>query len=426
MRFVSGLIGFIRRYSVLFVLVSIFLIKTPPFYLFPPIKSSLLTTHTLSRLFILLAFAGIYWEEIREKAKPLGQNAKLLLWFFVVYLIFQSLSLVGASNVIGFLQRYKDVVFPGLLLFVVVARRIKREKVVLIFLLAASVNFVYQMIMFFLPHIFRSWGNELVYSGHLELVLINLERGRMFIETYDEIAIPFIFFLLAKHNGRWARIGLIAIFLMVALPSFLSNFRSRAGILIIAFLASFLFLTGRKIKEKIVLVCLFLFLAMTAVIVSNTFFGFSVVDRFALRDTREDVETLLYRAENIGTSVDMGISQPLTGIGLGNYFDNLATSKKMSKSLFNWVQREAEIASTNPHDIFLQTLSETGVLSLIFVIMLLGYFAYSDIIALKSKDYLTKALIIAFWTLFSYSLFNPTTTLGYNSLFWLLRGLIIL
>ena len=151
MRFVSGLIGFIRRYSVLFVLVSIFLIKTPPFYLFPPIKSSLLTTHTLSRLFILLAFAGIYWEEIRGKAKPLGQNAKLLLWFFVVYLIFQSLSLVGASNVIGFLQRYKDVVFPGLLLFVVVARRLKREKVVLIFLLAASVNFVYQMIMFFLP-----------------------------------------------------------------------------------------------------------------------------------------------------------------------------------------------------------------------------------------------------------------------------------
>lgn len=414
-----------RRLWIPLLLISLLLIKIPPFYLIFPLKSSLLTTHTLARGLILLVFAAGLWEQLRGRLK-LGKSAKVLLCLFLAYLAFQSLSIVAATNITGFLQRYKDVVFPGLLLFGSLVVGLKRESVVKVFLASGVFNFGYQMLMFFLPGFFRTWAGEFVYSGHLELVLINLERARMFIETYDEVAIPFIFVLFVREKDRKNRLLLILLILAIALPSFLSNFRSRVLILGLGFVASFLLLTGRRLGEKLGLLAAFIVFGAVAVVISNTFFGFSVVDRFALRDAREDVETLEGRFENIGVSVDMGLANPLTGVGLGNYFDNLASNKKISRSLFNWVRREAEIASSNPHDIFLQTLSETGILSLIFMVGLLLYFAYLDLRALfVSKDKLRLAYIIAFWALFSYSVFNPTTTLGYNSLFWLLRGLII-
>jgi len=414
-----------RRLWILLLLTSILLIKIPPFYLIFPLKSSLLTSHTLARGFILLTFGVAAWWQYKGKYN-LSRQSKMLLYLFLAYLAFQSFSIVSASNVTGFLQRYKDVVFPGMLLFAFLAVGIKRESVVKIFLAAGIINFAYQMAMFFLPHFFRTWAGEIVYSGHLELVLINLERGRLFIETYDEIAIPFIFVLFAQEKDNKRRLLLTLLFLAIALPSFLSNFRSRVLILGLAFIASFLLLTGRKLAEKLGLLGAFVVFGAIAVVISNTFFGFSIVDRFALKDPQEDVKTLEGRVKNIGVSVDMGLAAPLTGVGLGNYFDNLPTSKKISISLFNWVRREAEIASTNPHNIFLQTLSETGIVSLIFTVGLLLYFAYLDFRTLiGTKDKLRLAYIISFWALFSYSIFNPTTTLGYNSLFWLLRGLII-
>jgi len=123
-------------------------------------------------------------------------------------------------------------------------------------------------------------------------------------------------------------------------------------------------------------------------------------------------------------SEEMAQSQPLFGVGLGNYYDNLPPEKKNFLSLSNWQNKEAQIASTNPHNIFAQILSELGFLSLLFYLIMISYFAISDIKILLTQNNFTKAIIISFWSLFIFSLFNPTTTLTYNSLFWILRALI--
>jgi O-antigen ligase len=120
----------------------------------------------------------------------------------------------------------------------------------------------------------------------------------------------------------------------------------------------------------------------------------------------------------------MAQSQPLLGVGLGNYYDNLPPEKKSFLSLSNWQNKESSIASTNPHDIFAQILSELGFVSLLFYLIMISYFAISDIKILLKQDNFAKAVVISFWSLFLYSLFNPTTTLTYNSLFWVLRALI--
>lgn len=212
--------------------------------------------------------------------------------------------------------------------------------------------------------------------------------------------------------------------IFIGLPSFLSNFRSRILMLIFSFIMSFVFLTKKKLGQKFIIFFILISIGYFSYTILNYNFKFSFIDRFALTDKKEDVNTIGYRWNNIVVSEEMAQSQPLLGVGLGNYYDNLPSGKKNFLSLSNWQNKEAQIASTNPHNIFAQILSELGFVSLLFYLIMISYFAISDIKTLFKQDNFPKAIIISFWSLFMYSLFNPTTTLTYNSLFWLLRALI--
>lgn len=427
-RKVEKILSKTQKYIVWLFLLSLLLIKIPPFYFSHQIKSTFLTTHTLARLLISLAFLSLVLSQVLNKRALFRRKEKLLLGLFLVYFIFHSVSVLSAINLISFLQRYKDVFFPGLFLFTTLGLDMKRKPkgIITIFLIAAVFNFFYQAIMFLAPGLFQSLGSLLIYKKHFELVSINLSRARLFIETYDEIAIPFLFLLFGRYKKRWQRVLIFTIFLLTVMPSLLSNFRSRVLMLVFALFTSFLFLSGKELVSKLGFLVSFLVLSWFSVVVLNSIFGFSFLDRFALQDKREDVQTIESRVENIETSANIGLAYPLFGVGLGNYYEYLPTSKKTRAFLFNWINRESEIASTNPHNIFAQILTETGLASMLFYAGMLGYFAYGDFRTLfKRKEGQTgKAFIISFWTLFLYSLFNPTTTLTYNTFFWVIRGII--
>jgi O-antigen ligase len=332
---------------------------------------------------------------------------------------------IPAISLISFLQRYKDVVFPGLFLFAALISRENKKGIIYVLLASLVFNFFYQIFIFASPSQFVNWAKEFVYSGHFELVNINLNRARLFIETYDEIALPFVFLFFVREKKRKRKIFFLALFVMVALPSLLSNFRSRVLMLALSFLASLLFLTRQKLITSLLLVISIVLLGFFSVFLLNRTFGFSFVDRFALEDKAEDVSTVELRGSNIKRAVEMASSYPLFGVGLGNYYDYLPPAKKTTASIIDWVNRESRIASTNPHNIFAQILSETGLISLIFYTGMLGYFGYTDIKILQGKNYIKRAFVLSFWTLFSYSIFNPTTTLTYNSVFCVLRAMLI-
>ena len=426
MKLISKIEKTITKYSLPLFLFSLLLIKIPPFYLFFPIKSALLTTHMLARLIIAVLFAALAFRQIIVKKKIYTSKEETLLLIFSIYFVFQSFSVYSAVDIISFLQRYKNILFSGFFLFVALTFRKHREKVFWVFLAAAVFNFFYQMLMFWSPSLFQSLGGVFVYSGHMELVNINLERFRMFIETYDEITIPFIFLLITGVKQRWQKISVIIVFLMIVAPSLLSNFRSRVLMLAVAFLASFVFLQGKKIMPKLSLLASLVAVGFLSVYLLNSLFGFSIVDRFALEDEKEDVNTISLRGRNIDMSTDMGLAYPSLGVGLGNYYDHLPFSQKAKQSIFGWVKKEAEISSTNPHNIFAQTVAETGIFSFIFYFGFIAIFAYEDtqILFKKKRSPIQKAYVISFWALFIYAVFNPTTTLNYNTIFWVLRAMI--
>ena len=402
--------------------LSLFLIKIPPFYIFPFFKSSLLTTQSVASLisfalFAHLVFRQIGGEEIHKK------KDKVILALFLVYFIFQSISIFPASNTISFLKQYKNLFFPGIFLFIAIYLKEKKEKIALVFVYAAVFNFFYQFTMFFFPSFFTDVAGLFVPGAHLELVEINLGRGRVFVETYDEASIPFIYYLFSRKKKK--HLFLFVLLAMVAFPSLISNFRTRMLMLVFAFFSSFLFLSKRKISFKLSLISIFLVFTLVSELVVRNISGFSFVDRFAFEDKREDVETVEQRILNINRSFDIGKAFPLTGVGLGNYYEYVSTTKKHIFSLFQWISEESDTASTNPHNIFAQMISETGIFSFLFYVGLLGYFAKDDLDKLKAKSQsIDKAFVVSFWTLFIYSVFNPTTTLAYNSLFWVIRGIL--
>lgn len=400
-------------------LICLFLIKIPPFYIIPLIKNGFLTTHTLARLIVVILFLN----QIFINKKYFFYKSKPII-IFLIYFGFVSLSIISTVNIKDYLLRYKDIVFPGLFLFLTLVFKYKKNDILKIFFYAAIVNFFYQIFLFINPRAFTSFAGFFVYSSHLELVLINIGRARIFIETYDEIAIPFVFYYLSISNKGKEKIYLYTILAFISLPSFLSNFRSRILMLLFSFIMSFIFLTKKRLNQKILIFIILMFIGYFSYIILNYNFKFSFIDRFALTDKKEDINTIGYRWNNIVISEKIAESQPLLGVGLGNYYDNLPPEKKSFLSLSNWQNKEAQIASTNPHNIFAQILSELGFISLFFYLIMISYFALSDIKILLKQNNFPKAIIISFWSLFIYSLFNPTTTLTYNSLFWILRALI--
>ncbi len=162
-------------------------------------------------------------------------------------------------------------------------------------------------------------------------------------------------------------------------------------------------------------------------VISLRLWGFSMVDRVLLKSNYDDVQSLNSRWQGITQSFELGMQYPVTGVGLGNYFDFLPTYTRNSVFSLSNYYGGVWISSLNPHNIFAQIVAETGLLGLGYYLFMLGMFLKTDwrIYRLDKRNDFALASIIAFWTLFSYSLFNPTTTLTYNTLFWILRGAIV-
>lgn len=406
-------------------LVNLFLVKLPPFYLIPFWRSEFLTSHSIARLItIFLVFQFLVSSPVKKIKNNLIKNKSTSI-FLLIYFIFCTLSIIPATNLESFFLRYKDIVFSGLFLLLVYQFKKHNKRLIECLILTAYFNFFYQIFMFLFPQSFLSFADIFVYRKHMDLVIINLQRARIFIETYDEIIIPLVFLYFNRYKKENKATFYLTLF-VIAFPSLLSNFRSRIVMLVFSFLSSVFLLSKKTIGQKIIPFLAFLLIGILSYNILQYYFNFSFVDRFALQSEKEDVKTIIFRLRTMIWSEEIANKSPFFGVGLGNYYDNLPPQKKYRLSVINWENKESEIAASNPHNIFALLISETGYLSFLFYLVMMVYFAIGDfIIVFKEKNKLSTAYIIGFWTIFLYSLVNPTTTYTYNLLFWLFRALII-
>ena len=215
-------------------LISIFLFKIPNFYIFIFFKNPFFTSQALARLLIVINFLFNTYLYLMKKNKNflLFKNKKLIN-FILIFFIIQSFSIFSAINLGSFLSRYKDIVIS--LLFFVSASFYKNKfkKIVLVLLLGTLLNIIFQFIIVARADFFIEVVSGFIYQKHLDYVLANLDRNRIYIDTFDEIMVPFLFssFIVKRP---FVNILAKACLILITVFSLLSNFRTR--ILMVFFL----------------------------------------------------------------------------------------------------------------------------------------------------------------------------------------------
>lgn len=267
--------------------------------------------------------------------------------------------------------------------------------------------------------------NHFIYYKYWEVLNANLQRGRYFIEILDFSLIPFTIYYFFVYQKKMKNI-LLGILLIgtTIIFSLLSNFRTHILMLLTSFFGVLIFIFNKNLKRLLFIFVVFLFLVLLLSIARNVFYLKLTIDRFSFSE--ENMGSIMGRFDMWNYAKEMFLGSPIFGIGLGNYYDYLSSFKKAIFSITDWQIVLNKVTLSHPHSIFLGTLAETGILGFFSLFLLLAYFLKVDIIFFKSKNknFLTVVFMMSFWSLFSYAIFNPTTSLHFLSLFFIFRAII--
>ena len=402
-------------------MLALFFFRIPSIYFIPFWHSSFLTTQSLARIiFVFLFFYIFLVEKISIRSKITLQISFLILLLFFL----QSLSVIYTNNIFSFLTRYKDIFvgYTSFFLFFFYRRQIR--KILAILIIASICSIFYQVIMIFFQPLYNIFAYVFIYEKQVELSLINLNRGRIFLDSYDESIIPLLFYIYLSQNNSSGKKIFFLLFISISFLSFLSNWRIRILMLFAAWIGSCIYLFNKSKKFILTSSIGILGIGLFVYFIHQSILGFTFFDRLTLQDKNRDVETLLFRGVQFVRGIDEGISTSL-GVGLGNYYDNLQFGEKLLPVSYNIASKEGKYAQEYIHNIFFLYLAESGLYSLVVFMIMCILFVRNDLEILKGKSLLNKSLVISFWTLFSYSLFNPPIPASYQILFWGLRGLLV-
>ena len=203
-----------------------------------------------------------------------------------------------------------------------------------------------------------------------------------------------------------------------------NKFRTFVVILILL-IGSLIFFKKIKAINIFWLTLSFLIVGYLANGIMNTHLGYSYLDRITLESETRDVNPINFRSDQFGNAIQMS-KNSLFGVGLGNYYDQLPGITKHRFLIANKSQQIAQQGAQEfVHNVFGAILAESGLISVLVFLILIILFAKNDLLIIKQADQVQKALVIAFWSLFSYGLFNPVLPASYQVIFWGLRGLLM-
>jgi O-antigen ligase len=395
------------KYSERIYYAVILVALLPPLFIFSP----MFTTYRVGGFILVVLLLLFLWLKKMFPVHTLLEKLVLILF------IAQSLSILSANNGEAFINAYENICYGLVFFFVssVVITKKNTDTILSLLVITAGITLFLRLCIFL--DIFTWIGNFVIHPGYMEIVMMNVGRGRVFIDSYEETILPLCLYFIAEKKYIKTNSFLI---IGIAIMSVLSGFRTKVLMFLLSIILPLFFLGKVRKLTVILLVCttiIFSFLYMTNSIGG----GISLIER--LHTDVDDITT--GRATRVQEGMLMGMSSPFIGVGLGNYFDNIPFSMQKSFSLFNQKREELALAAPDPHNIFISLFAETGIVGLGSFLFLLTYFLYKDISLLRKKGYeKVKIVSVSFWVLFSYSLANPSGSISYITLFWLFRVVI--
>ncbi|MFZ2026566.1 MAG: O-antigen ligase family protein [Microgenomates group bacterium] len=394
----------IRRLPQLLLYSTLFLFRIPNLYILPFIHNSFLTTQGIGRIILLLfVISALYFRKYKVNSSLNVENILVILLLLV-----QTASIVVAINIPAFLMRYKDIVIAVMLFFAVKTIKIDIRMVVKIIVMTAIINSLYAVVVIYFPAIHPLF-KAVTYERYFNLVLSDIERGRYYATSYDEVILP-----LLLSEGRLFLAALISAITLIG------NFRTKILSLFFVFFSYLLLIKDERIKKHMMKIVLGVIIvgALAAIFsISRE----SYLERFNIGDN-EQIETITSRADQIAVGLNLG-RMPL-GVGLGNYYDYLPTQDKKNILTSKNEQIRMREVHDSIHNNFASVLAESGYLALFIYTALILNFLRQDILALLQKEGRKKIFILMFWGIFIYGFLNPGVALSYQFQYWFYRGLI--
>lgn len=408
-------------------LLAVFLIKLPPLY-FLSIPSKLYTTHVIAKLIIIGAPLYLL---TNNKIRKNIQNNKVIK-FPLFYLLTQSVSIIVASDVFLFLKDYQNLLASFLLFIIAFVFAQKKDYANFInkfIILVGVIIIIIDLIFYLFSNQFIFITKNFIQIEAFSLYVFNLQRGRYNLYLNTELFLPFFinFLLLSKQDLLKKMMGTIAIILTIFL-AFVSNFRHRIIFLIfVIFFYGFFLLVKRKaknLKAVVAFLSISLLGLLFSLLIVRNYYQWDIVDRLLLQDQTEDVQTINLRINNYKQSIELLLTSPFIGVGLGNY--KIYVENRAKHLVINKLQNDVYTASIqDPHSIISKTAGETGIIGLFGLIIMILFFLRRDLYFLKKG--ITPnifAYVISFWGLFILSLITPSITIFRGGWMWFIRGIL--
>jgi len=395
----------IKQAPQLLLYCALFVFRIPNLYILPFIHNSFLTTQGVGRLvLILFILFALYFH--RKKATSFMNTENVLI---ISLLIIQSISIMSAVNIPAFLMRYKDIVIATMLFFALKTTKVDLRIIVRIIIITALINSLYAIAVIYFP-IIHPLFSTITYERYFNLVLSDIERGRYYATSYDEVIIP-----LLMSEGKLFLAATVGAITLIA------NFRSKILSLFFVSIAYLLLLKSEYIKRNM----LAIFLGIVMVGVLSASFSISnenYLERLNIGDN-EQIETITSRSDQIASGFYLG-RMPL-GVGLGNYYDYVPSRDKKNITGTKNEQVRMREVHDSIHNNFASVLAESGYLAFFIYAALILYFLWKDIMSLwDQKSKYKKIFILMFWGIFIYGFLNPGVALSYQFQYWFYRGLI--
>lgn len=419
--------------NILLFLLALFLLRFPPLYYFG-VQNTFFTTHVISVIIFIFLFLVSIYKAYKEKKQTLYFNTETVL--ILIFFITQSLSIIGAQNILVFLQRYSKI-FIGLSLYLLIKAYINKYKnkaeffdfIIKVLLFGSTIAIFLQLLLFVFPDIYFGVGQYFIYKNVLDITQAHFAFGKLFDDSYLEIIIPTLIFYISnkkeKNSNLFTNILYFTLVLIIGFISFISNFRYRFLAFLFSLFFSFSIFKSRVNTLKIAIgTFLILLTFQLGSSISTQIVGHDLIDRILLQSKIEDYGTVEWRLNMYQESSDMGRAH-LFGVGLGNFYDNLQGNKFISPIAPERQKTSLGALTGGPHNIFFQVLAETGLAGLLSFISLIIFFIYKDFNLIKKKVMKEKPVLIAsFWTLMIIAQFIPSINLTFYSLFFIFRAII--
>lgn len=189
---------------ILSLLLAIFLLRLPPIY-FTGIKTIFLTTHVLSVIIIfsLSLFAG--FNVLKSKNPIRGLNTESIL--LVIFILTQTLSVIAATHMSDFVQRHVKILI-GILVFLDVKFLRQKAKdpeafdssIIKILFLGGVISIGLQYFMYLFSGFYFKLADLFIYANVIDITKANYFVGKLFDDTYLEVIVPIIVYLLVKNS----------------------------------------------------------------------------------------------------------------------------------------------------------------------------------------------------------------------------------